>query len=369
MKKDYTGQRFGYLTVIERLPHYKGNSRTYYRCVCDCGNEYITSSSNLVTSKNPSCGCVVKISPKRKDYTGQTFGKLYIQKMLYNYQNKKTTYAECVCDCGNVIITRMSNIVNGHTQSCGCYEMSSRFGRKNHEKDITGMRFGRLTVIEKTELRSSNSSVIWKCLCDCGNITYSTISSLRTGHTQSCGCYKLEYIENVKKEIQSGDRFGFLTIISEVNGCYRRSFLCQCDCGNTTIVTLDCLSSGNTTSCGCFHQSNGEKFIVDLLTKWEIEHIPQKKFNDCKNIKALPFDFYIPSKNVCIEYNGKQHYEIVPFYGGEEGFTKRQKNDEIKKKFCKDNNIQLVCLPYTLTKEEIETTLFDILKPLTTTAI
>ena len=62
-------------------------------------------------------------------------------------------------------------------------------------KDITGQRFGNLLVLSKTKQRDINSSVVWKCLCDCGNITYSNSSNLKRGHTTSCGCNKQKYID------------------------------------------------------------------------------------------------------------------------------------------------------------------------------
>ena len=56
-------------------------------------------------------------------------------------------------------------------------------------KDLTGQKFGRLTVIRDSGLRASNGSVKWECLCECGNICYKIGSSLKSNHVQSCGCY------------------------------------------------------------------------------------------------------------------------------------------------------------------------------------
>jgi hypothetical protein len=88
---------------------------------------------------------------KRIDYTGQRFGKLIIMKMLYNYQNKGKTYAQCKCDCGNEKDILMSNIKKGLTQSCGCWEKESRYLRK-HNKDLKGMCFGKLIVIKEMDV-------------------------------------------------------------------------------------------------------------------------------------------------------------------------------------------------------------------------
>lgn len=58
-------------------------------------------------------------------------------------------------------------------------------------KDLTGMKFGKLQVIEKTEIRK-NRKIVWKCLCDCGNTAYVPSSDMLSGNTKSCGCGKNE---------------------------------------------------------------------------------------------------------------------------------------------------------------------------------
>lgn len=62
--------------------------------------------------------------------------------------------------------------------------------------DITGKRFGRLIALEPTE-RRSGSCVVWKCRCDCGNITYASTGNLRKGNVKSCGCLRKEIIRTI----------------------------------------------------------------------------------------------------------------------------------------------------------------------------
>lgn len=100
------------------------------------------------------------------------------------------------------------------------------------------------------------------------------------------------------------------------------------------------------------HSSKGVKNIEKLLKENQIDFIREHKFPNCKNILPLPFDFYLPSYNVCIEYDGQQHFE--PRYG-EKTFKKTLFNDNIKNEFCKNNNITLFRIPYNkLVTEEIE---------------
>ncbi|MCK9445786.1 hypothetical protein M0Q50_02710 [bacterium] len=100
--------------------------------------------------------------------------------------------------------------------------------------------------------------------------------------------------------------------------------------------------------CGCpkYKLSKGEIDIIRILEEKNISYIRQKKFDDCKNILPLKYDFYLPDFNIYIEFNGKQHYEIVKYWGGEDGYNIRIKRDEIKEKYCKENNIKLINIKY-----------------------
>ena len=73
----------------------------------------------------------------------------------------------------------------------------------------------------------------------------------------------------------------------------------------------------------------------------------EKQFKDCRDKQVLPFDFYLPDYNLCIEYDGEQHFKEVKWFGGKEGFEKRVKHDNMKNKYCEDNNINLLRIPYT----------------------
>jgi len=99
--------------------------------------------------------------------------------------------------------------------------------------------------------------------------------------------------------------------------------------------------------CPICKESIGEKNIRKILEKYDIDYQSQKRFSDCKDKYTLPFDFYLPKYNFCIEFDGKQHFEINDFFGGEYGLKKRQKHDRIKNQYCKDNNINLLRIKYS----------------------
>lgn len=99
---------------------------------------------------------------------------------------------------------------------------------------------------------------------------------------------------------------------------------------------------------GCLHnkESFGEKIIRIVLEKRNIEHKQQYIFKDCRDINPLPFDFYIPSKNLLIEFQGKQHYEPRELFGGVKGMILTQKHDQIKREYCLNNGIKEIEIPY-----------------------
>jgi very-short-patch-repair endonuclease len=98
----------------------------------------------------------------------------------------------------------------------------------------------------------------------------------------------------------------------------------------------------NKHGCQICKLSHGERIILNYLNNNNIENHTNFIFNDCFDKKALPFDFYLPKYNICIEFDGIQHYEIVPYFGGLPRFILQQKRDKIKDEYCLKNNIKLI---------------------------
>jgi hypothetical protein len=92
--------------------------------------------------------------------------------------------------------------------------------------------------------------------------------------------------------------------------------------------------------------SKGENEIRKILTENNISFVEQRRFDDCKCQQTLPFDFYLPESNTCIEYDGIQHFEPIEFWGGMKTFLETQMRDKIKTDFCKENNIELIRIRY-----------------------
>ncbi|MFN7656407.1 MAG: hypothetical protein ACK5OW_01300, partial [bacterium] len=98
----------------------------------------------------------------------------------------------------------------------------------------------------------------------------------------------------------------------------------------------------NGSGCHICNTSKGELNIKKFLDENHVYYIQQYKFPDCKYINPLPFDFYLPHLNMCIEYDGIQHFEPIEFFGGKRGFSLLQRKDFIKNEYCINNNITLI---------------------------
>ena len=110
------------------------------------------------------------------------------------------------------------------------------------------------------------------------------------------------------------------------------------------------LTKGNR--CPQCTASSGEKIVRDWLETNKINLDYQKIFDDCKDKRALPFDFYLPDKNILIEYDGKQHFKPATFGGiskerAEYNFNENKRRDKIKDEYCKEKGIELIRIPYT----------------------
>lgn len=140
-------------------------------------------------------------------------------------------------------------------------------------KDLTGMKFGRLTVIERTENRGKE--VMWLCKCDCGNECIVRARNLVNEITKSCGCLQKDSAKSLNYVNLVGKQFGRLIVI-EPSGSDKHGnslWKCKCDCGNISITSSHNLLSGQTKSCGCFMRDKTRETSLKL---WQDEEHKQK---------------------------------------------------------------------------------------------
>lgn len=125
--------------------------------------------------------------------------------------------------------------------------------------DLTGKKFGRLTVIEQNGLDKYNSA-LWFCKCECGNTKTINGKSLRIGHTRSCGCLaKHLSSKRNKKAVLIGKEFSMLTVVGDTGKRSKNGeiyYKCLCDCGKEKAVKSSYLTNKWTRSCGCLAKNN-----------------------------------------------------------------------------------------------------------------
>lgn len=172
-------------------------------------------------------------------------------------------------------------------------------------------------------------------------------------HLSGKGCYKCA--NNFKKEYDD--------IIFKLNLLHSGKYQYHKDFNKTTDkIKIFCKDHGyfyqtlnnhlDGHGCPYCNESHGEKKISEFLNKKGIKYNRQKTFDGCKDIKLLPFDFYIENNNLCIEYDGEHHYNIIEEWGGYKNYLKIKEHDDIKNKYCKENNIELVRISYLENLEE-----------------
>lgn len=223
--------------------------------------------------------------------------------------------------------------------------------------NLIGQKFGKLTVLEKSE--TVNRRSMWLCQCECGKMKILPGVELKRGRIKSCGCLIKEKNGGRQFKDITNQKFGKLTAIKPLYQDNKRLYvwLCKCDCGNFTEVRGDSLRSGSISSCGCM-KSKGEERIHYLLKENKIPFECQKSFDDCRfpqtNRKAR-FDFYVNNSYI-IEYDGNVHYLYSKTgWNNKENFEKTKEHDKVKNLYCKEKKIPLIRIPYThLENIEIE---------------
>lgn len=181
---DLCGRRFGMLTVLELLPE-REDRYALYRCRCDCGNEIMVNSKRLKRGSVQGCAeCWDFRGKVVHDLAGQRFGMLTAVGLADARKSGRRTWT-CRCDCGKYRDVTTHDLRGGYVTSCGC--MNSRSYPYN---DLTGRKFGRLTVLELTDGRTAKGSVLWRCRCECGSEKLVSEDALVHGGLVSCGCYR-----------------------------------------------------------------------------------------------------------------------------------------------------------------------------------
>jgi hypothetical protein len=150
----------------------------------------------------------------------------------------------------------------------------------------------------------------------------------------------IEFIEKAK--IIHGDRYDY-SLVDYLKQTKKVKIICK----KHGVFEQNPNNHLNNNGCPKCKESKGERTIREYLEINKINFNPQHRFDKCKYKLKLPFDFYLPELNICIEFNGRQHYEPIELWGGFKSLKEIQKRDKIKMEYCKNNNIPLIIIKYS----------------------
>lgn len=284
---------------------------------------------------------------------GKKFGTLTVLKLDEEKNNQlklerkqglrsnAPVYYICQCDCGNTISLAKQKIKNRKTQGC------KKCNNIDFNKYI-GEKINKWTIIDYMK---KEDNPYFLCECECGTIKEVNCYNIINNKSKDCGCGRKEVVSTILSRDIIGEKFGRLTVIEKVgvNKFGKTLYKCKCDCGNNHIAIYSSLLNGHSVSCGCFHsKTNAEikSFLEEIGIKAETEKYCKYNENEYGR-----FDFYLPKYNIAIEYDGEAHYMPIDYAGkgkewAEEHLKITQHRDELKNKYCKEKNINLLRIPY-----------------------
>ena len=242
-------------------------------------------------------------------------------------------------------------------QGCGCFEcgkekISSSLS-KSHETYVEELKIINPNVIAIERYIDMKTPILHKCLIH--NVEWITSPSATL---QGCGCPECRSEKISEKSLKTHEQY-----IEELKITNPSMVVLEQYINANTPILHKCLKDENEWyispsnaligyGCPRCHESKGERQIRLWLDKHNISYEFQKKFEVCRDSNLLPFDFYLPNYNMCIEYDGKQHFEPIEHFGGQEAFEITAKHDNIKNDYCKNNGISLLRIPYFKNVEE-----------------
>lgn len=303
-------------------------------------------------------------------------------KVLPPYKNSKTKMEFIHLTCGNHFKMKFNAFQQG--QRCPICASKHRSKLRTMTNDEFVKRIESTWGNEYTLLSEYvNSDTPIKVKHNkCGNIYMTRPADFIRGH----GCLECSYVERapkigvnqrtplseVKKSIKDilGDQYVVLTKDSDYKGNRQHISIKHLTCGHVYKARYSDIQRGHTGCPYCAKlggSSNGESKILNILQK--VYHLNSEDdfyygyiIPDLKYKNNLHFDFWLPKQRIAIEYDGRQHYIPINYFGGFEAFQQQQERDRLKDQYCKDNHITLIRIPYTIsTNKQINNILSKVL--------
>lgn len=311
------------------------NTKILHRCKID-GYEWMISPHTILCGHGcPVCNGGVKKT--HKQYVEDVATVNPNIDVLGVYVNSSTKILHrCKID-GYEWMVKPNDILNGY----GCPRCSGneRYTQEEYVKRVASIAYN-IEVIGT--YIDNKTKILHKCKID-GYEWYAVPNNILNGHgCPVCGGVKRRTHEEYVVEVALINR-DIEVVGRYVNAHTSVLHKCKLDGCEWAATPSNILRGVGCPKC---NQSKGEKTISAWLDKNNILYKPQETFDGCRDKRLLRFDFHLLDYGILIEYNGKQHYEPVEFFGGQKGFEARVRRDRIKVEYCKNNNIPLIVIPY-----------------------
>lgn len=248
------------------------------------------------------------------------------------------------CACGAIYYMHYNHLLTTMKDTCNdCgYKRDSKF-TKNYINELLEPMGYKLVDGAESGYRSI-------CIEDADGYRYkTTVPNLIYGHTTPIKFHKNNpyTVANMKRYLTDNGILAKLLIDDDATVEVRVDYLpfeC-CDCHETYMAQWCQVVSNNRIRCErCEGKQSTLAYMVEqYLISAGVEYIKEYRFDDCRNKRALPFDFYLPTINAVIEVNGQQHYYQSPIFA--QPLEERQRLDKIKRDYCISNGIKYLELP------------------------
>ncbi|MEK5324409.1 hypothetical protein [Aeribacillus sp. FSL M8-0254] len=263
--KDIKGRKFGLLTATTVVGKARDGS-LIGKVIFDCGKEGEVNGVFLRNGSKQHCGCLNKHGNRFIDLTGKKIGHLTVIGIAGKAKDGSYIWnVFCDCNPNYSLPVNGGDLRRGRKTDCGC--------RHGNRAELLGEKFGNLLVVG-FHYNPETKEFIWKCLCNCGEITTARTRDLTSGKKRSCGCLKSPNLV--------GKKFGRLTVIKKLNKKRNGYYLWKvlCDCGNTDEATTGHLMSGAKKSCGCLNHE------IEDISGVKRNMLTAKRVADFRNTKG-----------------------------------------------------------------------------------
>ena len=301
-----------------------------------CGTEFSAKASTLTvaykTSRCPEC------RPTKRKTTEEFKEDINYKsndsfEVLSGYTNRESRICFRHKKCGEVFVSRAKDMAQD-PKCPNCESVLNRLGRI-HEKFSADFLIGHLD-----ETIVTNAPIIHK---KCGH-AFAVDLTIFKGRCVNCSAHKAEKYFKSKVLEKLGSEYSFIkfTHRPELSEGYRRGVVVEhFNCGHVYETSYSKILEGS--KCPNCVYSRGEKAVADVLDSLSIEYTREHSF---EYLGRKRFDFFIPSLNIAIEYDGEQHYKSIDAWGGEETLKRTQESDALKNDFCDYMGIDLLRIPY-----------------------